>query len=786
MNGRQPKIAVIGPSHSGKTCLAVGLYCTSRPDLYIFPPNYADCEYLKACTVELGHLDWPHATLSERADPIEFKFVMDGKSVKVPFCEYPGEMMADDEKFTAFANAYLRNVDGVVLLVNPGAPAFQSGDGQLYEDTVSQYEKVIDFLADPNNNDGLSKPFVALTVTASDRLEGDLKGKLKEFEECKTDIANALKNHKFVWELFEVTITGLLADQDKPSIADPNAISVADPFLWLIQRIRKQPMPWMFWVGMLLLSTLLVVLIWEGFKIANMDRRSQLVHVYTNTLEHGLGTAPPPKELIAASTTLVEFRKMAPQAAETWLKECGAKLEEAFTNRIQREIRDHADAASIERLIGAWDAAFPGSADAHQSAGKEWMEKAHTCKGQAALEAKDLKLLAELAPERVETNAFLTEEFVAGGWTNRYQSAYDIAYDKFLDEVLNNAKDEATGVPRPLSDDDKDKVHRKASEVGKPFDEQAAMEELQRRVNEKLKEWKQEDEDAARACRVWVEQYVSETNRNELLRKYLRPPTTLKSNKYFDEIVRAAVYHQVGQWFEEDVVYFSAACRKTPQSLDPEEFATKFDNFKDNCLNVYQDPHKDETSWVFQFAKFCKEDGKIEERKLSAFPQKLTITNIDCQMTCMGSFPKWYKSTALEVAFVATNMFPSVDKDTTTLKEEDAGQANIIWRGNFSHVDEDAATLKTIWRGNFSREAGLFAPMLLSVRCNDELVFEEKICGDWFGGSSCKRFCRVIELSHWRISFNLICNIDIYGTFESMTPQTLLEKAKKTATQKGP
>ena len=237
-----PKIAVIGPSQSGKTCLAVGLAATSAHGFTIVPRDSSAAAYLSERKLEIAKRKWPAANLAGNEESIRLDFVKKGHTpVLVDFPDYGGEILRDENAFKAFANEYLRDLDGVVILLNPGAAAFQSGDETLREDYMNQYRRVVSFLTDKNN--GSARAFVVLVVTAADRIApgGDLRGKRTVFEKSVKEVEDLVNSHSFHWKRFGVTITGRLKTQDKPQLADGWCNSASRPFLWLLWKIKWGP-----------------------------------------------------------------------------------------------------------------------------------------------------------------------------------------------------------------------------------------------------------------------------------------------------------------------------------------------------------------------------------------------------------------------------------------------------------------------------------------------------------------------------------------------------------------
>ena len=250
-SSNEPKrIGVIGPTQSGKTCLAVGLFSTNTSGFTIETVGMGVQSYLSDLKAALqpGRDDsgnrkaglWPAATNKGTKMDILLDFQKKGKApIRVAFPEFSGELLADEETFRAFANQHLRDLSGVVLLMNPGADAFQSGDAKKLADAMTQYKRVVDFLKDPNN--GSADAFVALTVTAADRLKGDLRGKLEAFNQTIEELSNSIGTAKLRCRRFNVSITGHLKEQDDPRLARGRKNSASEPFLWLLDELDWRP-----------------------------------------------------------------------------------------------------------------------------------------------------------------------------------------------------------------------------------------------------------------------------------------------------------------------------------------------------------------------------------------------------------------------------------------------------------------------------------------------------------------------------------------------------------------
>ena len=237
---KERKIAVIGPTQSGKTCLALGLFSTSTSDFTIETVDQNGREYLDGLKADIARGGWPDPTNRGTKKNIRFDFRKSGKDpIRVEFPDYDGERLRTDEDFARFANENFKDLDGVILLLNPGAESFQSNDPRLLADAMSQYKRVLSFLTDPNS--GSKNALVALTVTAADRIAGDLKGKLETFDQSVEEISNTLTTSGFRWERFDVSITGHLKEQNVPKLARGRQNSASTPFFWILDELNWRP-----------------------------------------------------------------------------------------------------------------------------------------------------------------------------------------------------------------------------------------------------------------------------------------------------------------------------------------------------------------------------------------------------------------------------------------------------------------------------------------------------------------------------------------------------------------
>ncbi len=271
------KLIVLGPSQSGKTCLAVGLANTSygkalfKSALVATAKGTTSREHLTNLRLMLEGAEWPGGTKDSKAKTLDFEFQWKNDKVEFSFNDYNGENVTQKDFRVKLEN--LGEEDGVALLVNPGLSYSyveeQIGSPRLASDAeivngktdsglpvltasafndsplarkwlVGQekiYEQLIEDLSTKNGGNKSGKPIVALTVTASDRLKSDLSKIRPRFESFLEKIKNRLDTGNFKWRSFEVSITGILTDQSKPKLAEGLSNTSAKPFLWLLGRL---------------------------------------------------------------------------------------------------------------------------------------------------------------------------------------------------------------------------------------------------------------------------------------------------------------------------------------------------------------------------------------------------------------------------------------------------------------------------------------------------------------------------------------------------------------------
>lgn len=261
------KIMVVGPTQSGKTCLAVGLANSTNDEIVVIPRG--DGQYLRERAKEFAESKWPAGTKERKS--LRFVFKWNEKLVDTIIDDYIGESWTSTEFLEDMSK--LGEDDGVVLLVNPGfdcpyidesgktriatdedkkakkkilyAKAFKDDRPfarQWLIDQEGKYEQIIEWLRTKRNGEskGNDLPVVAVVVTASDRLEpnGDLYDGSEHFNAFLDKVTNRLTG--FEHEPFRVSVTGHLEDQNKPTLASGKENTSYRPFRWVLERLAER------------------------------------------------------------------------------------------------------------------------------------------------------------------------------------------------------------------------------------------------------------------------------------------------------------------------------------------------------------------------------------------------------------------------------------------------------------------------------------------------------------------------------------------------------------------
>lgn len=222
------RLVLIGHTGAGKTVFATGLYATQDKDFSVDDPGAKSQTGIHSINtktiIEEGR--WPAATSIGDITRLRFKINYKKYEENISFDEYAGErlVMANYDKLI------LGNPDGAFILLNPGG--VQWWDVREKNILISDLKYYIDLLSKMK-----TKPPIALVITASDRLESDLKDKAATFEKYINEIVIALERHHCKYKVFKVTVSGKLENQNKPHL---NPLHIKDPFIWMIKHFIAQ------------------------------------------------------------------------------------------------------------------------------------------------------------------------------------------------------------------------------------------------------------------------------------------------------------------------------------------------------------------------------------------------------------------------------------------------------------------------------------------------------------------------------------------------------------------
>lgn len=221
----ETQITIIGASQSGKTTLAAGLAKTSNEDFTVGFVDNATRDYLqpRIAGISAGH--WPEATSGEDRDICLNINTSGGRSALISFKEYMGERIHD----ATYLEQIVGSPNGALILLSPGMESLR--DPEEREELIGNLKGVVDHL---KCNKCVA---IAFVVTACDRLKTDLRDFAEEFGNYAAEVVNYLNTSGMDWKRFDVTITGELADQQKPSIAVGDRNTAREPFVWIMDRV---------------------------------------------------------------------------------------------------------------------------------------------------------------------------------------------------------------------------------------------------------------------------------------------------------------------------------------------------------------------------------------------------------------------------------------------------------------------------------------------------------------------------------------------------------------------
>lgn len=228
VKGKEYKLVLIGHTGSGKTVLAAGLYSTQDKDFAVDDPGSKTETGIHAINtktiIEEGH--WPAATSVGEITKLRFKLNYKGKQECIAFDEYAGERLEMDD----FDNEIIKNPDGAFILLNPGGQQWHTPHDKNI--MMSDLKHYIEVLSRKANN-----PPIALVITASDRLESDLKDFAPKFKKYVEELENNLISKNCVYQVFYVSVSGILENQAQPHL---NPQHIKDPFIWLLKNFTAR------------------------------------------------------------------------------------------------------------------------------------------------------------------------------------------------------------------------------------------------------------------------------------------------------------------------------------------------------------------------------------------------------------------------------------------------------------------------------------------------------------------------------------------------------------------
>ncbi len=226
-------LAVIGYSQAGKTTLAVGLYATSAADFSVTCKGEDTESYLRARKAVLESDKWLEKTAEREMPDLCLSINRAGRPpVEIRFKDYMGARACNIE---SFKRDVVGDPRGVIILLNPYMPILH--DGEQRNGMIGQIKELVGYLGEP----GMRCQYIALVVTASDRLATAPRDFAEEFEGYKAEITNCLNTSPFSkrWKEFAVTVSGELEEPTRARIARGEANTSREPFMWLLDEIQS-------------------------------------------------------------------------------------------------------------------------------------------------------------------------------------------------------------------------------------------------------------------------------------------------------------------------------------------------------------------------------------------------------------------------------------------------------------------------------------------------------------------------------------------------------------------
>ena len=673
------KIAVIGPTQSGKTCLAVGLSSTNTSGFTIKSVEEDGRAYLSDLKIALrpqkdeqGNIRpgvWPEASNLGTDKELRFDFLKTGKDpIRVELPEYSGEMLRP-EKFVKWANAHLRGLSGVVLLINPGAEAFQSGDQSILEDYMAQYDNVITYLRDPANHS--NEALVALTVTAADRIAGDLKGKLDSFNERITELSNTLGASGFKWERFNVTITGHLKDQKNPTLAKGRQNSASRPFLWLLDKLHWLPIRQKIFRKVrncALAIAGLAVLCGIGFGVhawnvsENIDNAKARLEAAIRDCKNRDDLKNIKDMLVALQSKSGLFAGKAKSLAIN-LEPMAWNVFEAQINKEMNTIRGDPetygstkDCNRVDLIFACWtpqNAECQKKCSALEAQWKEnkpvWQERYAIAQMNESIGKKLINLAAKHGEDVVKSLYGLYEEMKnLNPCSDKTKNSKEDLFKSLDERVATEFREHLMPEYNDKDNMTKEMIEEHARQLRKLLSDwnphgdsyRKTKEDIEIQLNSvattKTQSWVSQKRGE---CQDWIRREIDsrpDRKGHELIREYMREKRNHRDHEeIFNETIRRAVYLHCEKCFSEDIAFLK-------KNYDNRfECENRFNTyFKDLCKAIVDDARDpDEVSWAIRFAKGCVDIGKVRDGFENAFKEEFEITSINGSIDYRGRNP---------------------------------------------------------------------------------------------------------------------------------------------------
>ena len=676
MSTTEFRIAVIGPSQSGKTCLAVGLSATRTPGFSVVPRDADATAYLTDRKIEISGGKWPPANSKGANRSIRLDFVKSGcEPILVDFPEYGGEILRDEAAFKEFANEYLRDLGGVVLLLNPGSDAFQSGNGSLLEDTMAQYTRAVSAIADKNRNKR-NLPIMAIVVTAADRIApgGDLHDKCAVFDECKQEVEDLVHAHSFSHKWFHVTITGRLKNQNSPELAKGRRNSASKPFLWLLWKLKWGPILFAMLrrIGCVAAVVAVLAALVGGYFLYRAKQADAGIREVGKKLQHqlsGSDDVPNDGDLKKLVGLLKELdgnpRKLARETICEYEPRIWADLKRRIDSKIDEIKIDAAEHITnvteeailkVDNLFKMFDPhpQFEPPKSNYDRRLNEWDDNKREIRvGREnwILTENVRKPLDGLVGRHGEN--ILTMLFGLYGELDKVNPPLDysdlIAKKDDLAKRLDKRVSEEFRALNKYDGMKPDKAKERAAFLQEHLaswrpeteDGSTAKVKLQDEISNESQRFVTEEEARLRKiCTDWVDIYLKSERRrsgkNRFWEDYKAFAGQNRDNPFLESVVKKAVYEQTERWFEGDVKFFYGVLYRDPLWSDAKNFPAarasleeRFDEMAKLCEDVASDKNPCLSSWAWHFAKHCMEQGHVREGFFRAFPQTLVIERIE-------------------------------------------------------------------------------------------------------------------------------------------------------------